>query len=127
MSRFAFKTAIAMAAAIAVTPSAGMAQSTMTVREFNQIAASAPRNATALLRPSVRRAWDVMNGSIGAAREEEARARAGGRTPPFCIPGRTNIKPDDFNTRMRAVPAAQQGQTVHQAVRTWMIERFPCP
>jgi hypothetical protein len=117
----------AVLAVIVTLPAAGavQAQATMTVREFNQIAAAAPRNATALLRPSVRRAWDVMNGSIGAAREEEARARAAGRTPPFCIPGRTNIKPDDFNNRMRAAPAAQQGQTVHQVVRVWMVERFP--
>jgi len=109
-----------------VVPAVASAQAGMTVREFNQIAASAPRNATALLRPSVRRAWDTMNGSIEAAREEEARARSGGRTPPFCIPGRTGISPDDFITRMRAVPAAQQGQTVNQAVRVWMIQEFPC-
>ncbi|MFA4952456.1 hypothetical protein [Brevundimonas sp.] len=102
------------------------AQAAMTVREYNAISAGAPRNPTALLRPSVRRAWSVTTSSIEAARAEETRARAAGLPPPFCIPGTTNISPDDFVARMRAVPAASQGQTVNQAVRAWMVERFPC-
>lgn len=103
------------------------AQSTaMTVRQFVEIAGSAPRNPLSLMRPSIRRAWDTMEGSINASRAEEAQARAAGQTPPFCIPGTTNISPNDFITRMRAVPAAQQNQTVNRAVRSWMVERFPC-
>lgn len=112
--------------AILFGASAALAQAPMTVREFNQIAGSTPRNALSMMRPSVRRAWNTMESSINTARAEEARARAAGSPPPFCIPGRTNISPNDFMLRMRAVPAAQQGQTVNQAVRTWMVERFPC-
>lgn len=116
--------AFAFGAMLVAAPVTG--QSPMTVREFNQIAASTPRNATALLRPSVRRAQAAMNGGFEAARAEEARARTAGRAPPFCIPGTTNISPNDVMTRMRAVPAAQQGQTVSAAIRGWMVERFPC-
>jgi hypothetical protein len=105
-------------------PAASQAQ--MTVREFNQIAANAPRDPSALLRPSVRRAVSAMEGAFGAARAEEATARRAGRTPPFCIPARTNISPNDVVARMAAVPAARQNQTLTRAVRTWMVERFPC-
>lgn len=103
-----------------------LAQTPLTVREFNQIAGSTPRNPLSMMRPSVRRAWTSMEGSIGAARVEEAAARTAGTRPPFCIPGRTDISPNDFMLRMRAVPVSRQDQTVNQAVRTWMIERFPC-
>lgn len=103
-----------------------LAQAPMTVREFNQIAGSTPRNALSMMRPSVRRAWGTMESSINTARAEEARARSAGTPLPFCIPGRTNISPNDFMLRMRAVPAAQQGQTVNQVVQIWMVERFPC-
>ena len=102
------------------------AQGPMTVREFNAISSNAPRNPTALLRPSVRRAWNTTSSSIETARAEEARARAAGVPPPFCIPATTNISPNDFVARMREVPSASQGQTVNQAVRIWMVERFPC-
>jgi len=27
---------------------------------------------------------------------------------------------------MQAVPAARQNQTLNQAVRSWMVERYPC-
>jgi len=100
--------------------------SAMTVRQFVEIAGSTPRNPLSLMRPSVRRAWDTMEGSINAARVEEAQARTSGQTPPFCIPATTNISPNDFIARMRAVPGAQQNQPVNRAVRSWMVERFPC-
>lgn len=112
--------------ALLVLPGAASAQAQMTVREFNQIAAAAPRDASALLRPSVRRAASAMEGAFGSARAEEATARRAGRTPPFCIPARTNISPTDVMRRMAAVPAERQNQSVTQAVRTWMVERFPC-
>lgn len=110
----------------ALMATSALAQAPMTVREFNQIAGSTPRNPLSMMRPSVRRAWNTMESSINAARAEEERARSAGRSPPFCIPGQTNISPNDFMLRMRAVPQGQQGQTVNQAVRVWMVERFPC-
>jgi hypothetical protein len=112
--------------ALLVVPGAAASQAAMTVREFNQIAANAPRDPTALLRPSVRRAASAMEGAFESARAEEATARRAGGTPPFCIPARTNISPNDVVARMAAVPAAQQNQTLTRAVRTWMVERFPC-
>jgi hypothetical protein len=118
-------------AGVVITVALGVAgpvlsQAPMTVREFNRIAGSTPRNPLSMMRPSVRRAWNTMESSIDAARTEEARARASGTRPPFCIPGRTDISPNDFMLRMRAVPASEQGQAINQAVRTWMVERFPC-
>lgn len=112
---------------ILTMPGPALAQAdVMTVGQFVEIASSTPRNPLSLMRPSVRRAWRTMEGSINAARTEEAQARASGRTPPFCIPGTTNISPDDFIARMRMVPTAQRSQSVNQAVRAWMVERFPC-
>jgi hypothetical protein len=67
-----------------------------------------------------------MENSINPARVEEAQARTSGQTPPFCIPATTNISPNDFIARMRAVPATQQDQSVTRAVRSWMVQRFPC-
>lgn len=112
-----------VAFAIAV-PAAAQAQ--MTVREFNQIAADAPRDASAFLRPSVRRAASAMEEAFKAARAEEAAARRAGRTPPFCLPARIRLSPDQIVARMAAVPAARQNQSLTQAVRAWMVERFPC-
>ena len=112
-----------VALAIAV-PAAAQAQ--MTVREFNQIAADAPRDASAFLRPSVRRAASAMEEAFKAARAEEAAARRAGRTPPFCLPARIRLSPDQIVARMAAVPAARQNQSLTQAVRAWMVERFPC-
>lgn len=113
----------AMALAFAGT---ALAQAQMTVREFNQIAANAPRDPSALLRPSVRRAANALQGAFEAARAEEGAARRAGRTPPFCLPERIRLSPDEIVARMRAVPAARQNQTLNQAVRSWMVERYPC-
>lgn len=115
----------ALFAALAfAVPAAAQAQ--MTVREFNQIAADAPRDASAFLRPSVRRAASAMEEAFKAARAEEAAARRAGRTPPFCLPARIRLSPDQIVARMAAVPAARQNQSLTQAVRAWMVERFPC-
>lgn len=116
---FALLIALAVAAPAA-------AQAGMTVREFNQIAADAPRDATAFMRPSVRRAASAMGAAFEAARAEEAAARRAGRTPPFCLPARIRLSPDQIVARMAAVPASRQNQSLTQAVRTWMVERFPC-
>lgn len=115
--------ALFVALAIAV-PAA--AQTQMTVREFNQIAADAPRDASAFLRPSVRRAASAVEDAFEAARAEEAAARRAGRTPPFCLPARIRLSPDQIVARMAAVPASRQNQSLTQAVRAWMVERFPC-
>lgn len=113
--------------AVAAAPGQASANpAPMSVRQLVEIAASTPRNPLSLMRPSVRRAWSTMENSIGAARAEEARARTAGLAPPFCIPSKTNVSPDDFIARMRAVPPAQQDQSVNHAVRIWMVQRFPC-
>lgn len=111
--------------ALAVAGTA-LAQAQMSVREFNEIAANAPRDPSALLRPSVRRAANALQGAFEAARAEEAAARRAGRTPPFCMPERVRLSPDEIVARMRAVPSARQNQTLNQAVRSWMVERYPC-
>lgn len=118
---------LALITAIALTfAGTALAQAQMSVREFNQIAANAPRDASAFLRPSVRRAANAIQGAFEAARAEEAAARRAGRTPPFCMPERVRLSPDEIVARMRAVPAARQNQTLNQAVRSWMVERYPC-
>jgi hypothetical protein len=103
-----------------------LAQAQMTVREFNQIAANAPRDPSAFLRPSVRRAATAVQDAFEAARAEEATARRAGRAPPYCMPERIRLSPDEIVARMKAVPTARQNQTLNQAVRAWMVERYPC-
>ena len=119
LAAFALLIALGWAAPVA-------AQGQMSVREFNQIAADAPRDASAFLRPSVRRAASAMEDAFKAARAEEAAARRAGRTPPFCMPARIRLSPDQIVSRMAGIPAARQNQSLTQAVRAWMVERFPC-
>lgn len=100
----------------------------MTVRQFLTIAEPIPRNATAALRSDTRRLISEVSRSVNAVKAEQAADIAAGRRPAHCIPRRgTGITPETLMRRFETLPASQRDITVTQAIRDWMIERYPCP
>lgn len=99
----------------------------MSVREFLAIADRLPQNATAALRPEGRRLINEVSSSVHAVRNEQAAAVRAGRSPAYCIPpAGSGITPEGLLARLRAVPLGRRDIPVRQAIREWMIERWPC-
>lgn len=117
---------IALALGLAATLFATAAQA-MTVQEFLTTAAGIPRNPTALLRSDTRRLMNEIKGAFATIREEQDTARTAGRTAATCMPSKVSISPDQILGRFNAIPASRRSISVTQAVREWMIERYPCP
>ncbi|MBA4805253.1 MAG: hypothetical protein H2038_11425 [Brevundimonas sp.] len=117
---------LALAAGLAASLFATAAEA-MTVQEFLTAAARIPRNPTALLRSDTRRLMNEVKGGFAAVRREQVAARTAGRTPPTCMPERVSLSPDDILGRFNAIPAARRSISVDQAIREWMVERYPCP
>jgi hypothetical protein len=117
---------IALALGLAATLFATAAQA-MTVQEFLTTAAGIPRNPTALLRSDTRRLMDEVKGAFRTIRAEQGVARDAGRTPATCMPEKVSVSPDQILGRFNAIPAGRRSISVTQAVREWMIERYPCP
>ena len=99
----------------------------MTVQEFLTTAAGIPRNPTALLRSDTRRLMDEVKGGFRIIRTEQAAARRAGRTPTTCMPEKVSLNPDQLLARFNAIPAARRNMSVTDALREWMVERYPCP
>ncbi|MFC7380338.1 hypothetical protein [Brevundimonas sp. GCM10030266] len=99
----------------------------MTVREFLSIADRLPQNATAALRPDGRRLINEVSTSVHAVKNAQFADERAGRQPDYCIPARgTGITPEALIARFRALPQNRRDITVQQAIREWMIERWPC-
>lgn len=99
----------------------------MSVREFLTIADRLPQNATAALRPEGRRLINEVSTSVHAVRNEQAAAVRAGRRPAYCIPpAGSGITPEGLLARFRAMPQGRRDIQVAQAIREWMIERWPC-
>jgi hypothetical protein len=99
----------------------------MTVREFLSIADRLPQNATAALRPEGRRLINEVSTSVHAVRNEQAADVRAGRRPAYCIPSAgSGITPEGLLARFRALPQGRRDISVRQAIRDWMIERWPC-
>jgi hypothetical protein len=117
--------ALALAGSILVL-SASAAQA-MTVREFLTQADHIPHNPTSALRPDARRLIGEVTGAVSTVKSEQAAARRDGRAPATCIPASgTGISPEGLLARLNAIPAARRDISVTQAIREWMIERYPC-
>ena len=117
---------LALALGLAATLFATAAQA-MTVREFLATAAGIPRNPTALLRSDTRRLMDEVKGAFRTVRQEQQAARAAGRAPASCTPDRVPVNTNELLARFNAIPAARRDISVTQAIREWMVERYPCP
>ncbi len=99
----------------------------MSVREFLSIADRLPQNATAALRPEGRRLISEVSTSVHAVRNEQAADVRAGRRPAYCIPAAgSGITPEGLLARFRALPQGRRDIPVRQAIRDWMIERWPC-
>ena len=116
---------IGLGVAFAASLLAGAAQA-MTVQEFLTTAAGIPQNPTALLRADTRRLMGEFRGAMRTVRDEQAAARAAGRTSATCMPDKVGLSPNDILARFRAIPAERRHISVTQAVREWMAEEHPC-
>jgi hypothetical protein len=118
------KLALAVGLAAALFATAAQA---MTVQEFLTTAAGIPRNPTALLRSDTRRLMNEVQTAFRTVRGEEATAREAGRPRATCMPEKISLSPDAILGRFNAIPAARRSISVTQAIREWMVERYPCP
>jgi len=102
--------------------------SDMTVQQFLSLGANVPRNrVAAMLRPETRRLIQEVTGAVSTVKAEQASALSAGRRPAHCIPpSGTGITPESLVTRFETLPVSRRNISVTQAVRDWMIERYPC-
>lgn len=120
------RTLPALGLALMLTLAATAAQA-MSVRDFLSIADRLPQNATAALLPDGRRLINEVSTSVHAVRNEQAAAVRAGRRPAYCIPAAgSGITPEGLLARFRALPQGRRDISVTQAIREWMIERWPC-
>ena len=125
MNRDKKTAALALALGLSLLASAAQA---MTVQEFVTAAARIPQNPTALLRSDTRRLMREFQGAFGTIRTEQATARQVGRRPATCMPDKVSLSPNAILGRFNAIPAPRRATvSVTQALREWMIERYPCP
>jgi hypothetical protein len=118
---------LALAVALGASLLAGAAQA-MTVQEFLTTAAGIPRNPTALLRSDTRRLMREFKGAVETVRTEQTAARQAGRRPATCMPDKVSMSAEAILGRFNAIPAPRRAAlSVTQALREWMVERYPCP
>ena len=99
----------------------------MSVQEFLTTAARIPQNPTALLRSDTRRLMREFEGAVRTVRAEQVTARQAGRRPSNCMPDKVSFSPNTILGRFNAIPASRRSISVTQAMREWMVERYPCP
>jgi len=119
--------ASALGLALFLSLASASAANAMSVREFLAIADRLPQNATSALRPDGRRLIGEVSRSVHAVRDEQAADVRAGRRPAYCIPpAGSGITPEGLLARFRAMPNGRRDISVRQAIREWMIERWPC-
>jgi hypothetical protein len=99
----------------------------MTVREFLATADRIPRNPTAMLRSDTRRLLREVETAGQTLKTEHDTAVAAGRQPAYCRPERVRIGANELLTRFNSIPETRRSISVTQAMREWMIARYPCP
>ena len=117
--------AVVMASALLCAGTASA--QTMTVREFLTTADRIPRNPTALLRSHTRRLLREIERAGETLKTEYDVAVAADRQPAYCRPARVRIGADELLTRFNSIPESRRSISVTQAMREWMIARYPCP
>lgn len=129
MSRRLISTAAAALIGLsALAPSVPAMASDMTVQQFLTIGQNVPRNrAAAMLKPETCRLIGEVSRSVRTVKAEQAAAVSAGRAPAHCIPASgTGITPEALVQRFETMPEPRRRITVTQAIRDWMIERYPC-
>lgn len=128
MPRASASFAVVFGALALLAPPRQVLASDMTVQQFLSLGADVPRNrVVAMLRPETRRLIREVIDAVSIVKAEQASAISAGRSPAHCIPpSGTGITPESLVVRFETLPQAQRSRTVTQAVRDWMIERYPC-
>src|SRR5690606_40738406 len=109
--------AFAVVAALALSALPGAAAA-MSVQEFLTSANRIPRNPTALLRSDTRRLMNEIGGAFNAVRDDQAAARAAGRSPAARIhEGKISLAAEQILARFNGIPGPRRNSSVHPAVR----------
>lgn len=99
----------------------------MTVQQFMTIADRIPHNPLAILRPDTHQLIGEVKQAVLTVKAEQATAIQVGRRPATCIPpSGTGITPQTLLARFNSLPPARRQDSITQAVRDWMAERYPC-
>jgi hypothetical protein len=98
----------------------------MSVEQFLASAARIPRNLTALLHPDTRRLVGEVRTAFKTIRTEQEAALAAGRASTTCIPERVTVSSEDVLARLNSLPPSRRAISVTEALREWMVERYPC-
>ena len=116
-----------VAAALWLTAASSVLASDMTVQQFMTIAQRIPHNATALLRPDTHQLIGEVKQAVLTVKSEQASAIRAGQHPATCIPpSGTGITARTLIARFNSLPADRRQDSITQAVRDWMAERYPC-
>ncbi len=87
------------------------------------------KGALAIFSGDLKLLQKEVTASAGALRTERLAAAKAGRKADYCPPAKgVQIGAKEMLTHFRAIPAAQQQRMrVRDAVRSYMMRRFPCP
>ncbi len=116
-----------LVAALAVIVPIGALQA-MTVAAFLEKAdALQARGMMAMFSSDVGLLKGEVTSAGTALRAEVASARSAGRPPAFCAPERVRMTSTELLAFFRSIPPAQrQRLEVRDAMRFYMVRRFPC-
>lgn len=119
--------ALLIAAGLWLAAASSVLASDMTVQQFMAIAQRIPHNPTALLRPDTHRLIGEVKQAVLTVKTEQASAIQAGQRPVTCIPpSGTGITAQTLLARFSSLPASRRQDSITQAVRDWMAERYPC-
>jgi hypothetical protein len=119
--------ALPIAAVLWLAAASSVLASDMTVQQFMTIADRIPHNPTALLRSDTHQLIGAVKQAVLTVKGEQASAIRSGQRPVTCIPpSGTGISAQTLLARFNSLPAARRQDSITQAVRAWMAERYPC-
>ena len=119
--------ALLVAAALWLVAASSVLASDMTVQQFMTIANRIPHNPTAIFRSDTRQLIGEVKQAVLTVKAEQASAVEAGRPPATCIPpSGTGITAQTLLARFNSLPASRRQDSITQAVRDWMAERYPC-
>jgi hypothetical protein len=114
-------------AALAVVIPVGALQA-MTVSAFLEKAdALQARGMMAMFSSDIGLLKGEVTGAAATLKAENATARQAGRRPAYCAPEGLRMSSNELLTYFRSIPAARRQQLeVRDALRFYMVRRFPC-
>jgi hypothetical protein len=117
---------LAVAAFILAAPSVASAMDVATW--LAKADALQAKGAGALLSKDYRLLQSEIKSNAAALKAEREAAKAAGRRPAYCPPGKVSLNSDEVIAMMRAVPAAQRpAMQVKDALRAGLARKHPCP